>query len=326
MTRPLRTLGGIVATLGLFIGGVFASSAYVQYVTRTNVDAPNLHMPTLGGIRYWQDIEAVDGWKIQKNTLTDHCRVVDPEGWRRAWGGESRCGTKLQELAGHEQTSNRSKPLIVLIHGIASGPDPFAKMERHLNDHGYETVPFRYPSTQLTIEESAGALNDFLNRLTGPTDISIVTHSMGGLVVRQALSTQPRWTARMSLNRIIMIAPPNQGSRIAERFANQAVYKWIYGPAGQQLVPAVAQAFPAVDRPVGIIAGDWRPFRSLHPILSSVNDGTVAVSETDMQGDYDRTIIDAQHSLILRNKNTLAAVLCYIEFGRFDCAQSAKES
>ncbi len=49
---------------------------------------PNITCPTLGGHVFWINLLEVNGWRLQKNCLTGHCRVLDPDDCRRVWGGE----------------------------------------------------------------------------------------------------------------------------------------------------------------------------------------------------------------------------------------------
>ena len=49
---------------------------------------PNINFPTMGGKVFWNDLIECNGWKVQKNNITGHCRILDNEDIRRAWGGE----------------------------------------------------------------------------------------------------------------------------------------------------------------------------------------------------------------------------------------------
>ncbi len=49
---------------------------------------PNVNFPTMGGKVFWNDLVNVNGWRVQKNNFTGHCRVLDPKNVRHAWGGE----------------------------------------------------------------------------------------------------------------------------------------------------------------------------------------------------------------------------------------------
>lgn len=67
-----------------------------------NVSMPNIPMKTMGGKTFWNELAECKGWRLQKNMITQHCRILDPEGIRRAWGGDDVMGTpvsKTQQVA-----------------------------------------------------------------------------------------------------------------------------------------------------------------------------------------------------------------------------------
>ncbi len=55
----------------------------------SKLDMPNINFPTLGGKVWWRDLAECDGWRIQQSSVTKHCRILDPNNIRKAWGGES---------------------------------------------------------------------------------------------------------------------------------------------------------------------------------------------------------------------------------------------
>ncbi|MDE5769086.1 MAG: hypothetical protein K2H82_06845 [Oscillospiraceae bacterium] len=62
---------------------------------------PNVNFPTLGGHVMWNNIAVYKGWKIQQNTLTHHCRIIDSNNIRRAWGGMDAMEKIFEKLADH---------------------------------------------------------------------------------------------------------------------------------------------------------------------------------------------------------------------------------
>ena len=50
---------------------------------------PNIPFKTLGGEVFWTNIQECQGWKLQRNGVTGHYRILDPNNIRRAWGTES---------------------------------------------------------------------------------------------------------------------------------------------------------------------------------------------------------------------------------------------
>jgi len=51
-------------------------------------EMPNIKFRTLGGLFFWDNLASEKGYKLQKNKLTGHCRVLDTENNRIAWGSE----------------------------------------------------------------------------------------------------------------------------------------------------------------------------------------------------------------------------------------------
>src|SRR5262245_2884638 len=151
----------------------------------------------------------------------------------------------------------------VLLHGIGRSPWWMRKLERALQGTGFATLNLRYPSRKKPLELLAadihGAVTQFAETIDGP--VHFVGHSMGGLLARVYVAKfrPPK------LGRVVMLGTPNGGSEVADLLHHLALYRTWYGPAGQQLttrLDATLTSLPALDYPVGIIAGN----RSIHPL------------------------------------------------------------
>lgn len=60
---------------------------------------PNIPLKILDtDTRLWDTLSEYKGWRLQQNEFTRHCRIVDPEGWRRAWGTKNGMKKALKEL------------------------------------------------------------------------------------------------------------------------------------------------------------------------------------------------------------------------------------
>lgn len=46
----------------------------------------------------WETLYECDGWRLQQQQFTRHCRILDPENVRRAWGTKNGMKRALQEL------------------------------------------------------------------------------------------------------------------------------------------------------------------------------------------------------------------------------------
>ncbi|QSR34171.1 hypothetical protein CFI10_04075 [Marinobacterium iners] len=59
---------------------------------------PNVKTPTMGGEFWWNDLASCDGWRVQRNSVTGHCRILDPNNVRQAWGGQAQIMALFQML------------------------------------------------------------------------------------------------------------------------------------------------------------------------------------------------------------------------------------
>jgi hypothetical protein len=66
---------------------------------------PNVESPTMGGKVFWDTITSYEGWRLQKNKLTGHCRLLDPNDVRKAWGSFSAMSDAFEWLISFEQES-----------------------------------------------------------------------------------------------------------------------------------------------------------------------------------------------------------------------------
>lgn len=307
----LRVFGFALVSLTATATSPIANAATIEY--------PNIEVQTLGGPQFWQDTYVHAQWRIQKNIITGHSRLLDPDDVRMAWGDTYSCFEKFSILKKSHKIQPSSSHLVILLHGIARSTGTFSKMKKALTAQGYDSVVLSYPSTRATIEEHAKALSGVLNRLKGTQTISFVTHSMGGLVLRQILATDSAWKEKIEIGRIVMIAPPNQGSALARALKNSPLYKMIYGDAGQQLTPeTVAGIAKLKAHQFAVIAGGQADGKGFNPFLDGDDDGTVKVSETHLAGAKDQMVVAALHAFISDHPTTIRATINFLKYGQFD--------
>ncbi|HEY5949909.1 MAG TPA: alpha/beta fold hydrolase [Kofleriaceae bacterium] len=210
------------------------------------------------------------------------------------------------------------KPLVVLLHGLARGQGSMALLGAVLRKQGFETWSHTYPSRRHSLAYLASALTDKLVEIAGERPLYAVTHSMGGIIVRHLQDPRLAWT------RIVMLAPPNQGSQLAAGLVRNPLFRWFYGPAGSEL--ADASAWPAPPAPFAVIAGtrslalsnvtSWTLGRRFPPGVR--NDGTVAVDETKLPGMTAFAEVAATHTWIMNSPRVHRLVVAYLRRGSFD--------
>lgn len=208
---------------------------------------------------------------------------------------------------------------VVLLHGMARTSRSMAKIAEKLQEEGFSVLNLDYPSTGVDIETiSTQYLAEAVEK--GCPDrgrkIHFVTHSLGGIVVRLYMKDAKPENA----GRVVMIAPPNKGSEVADILKRFFLYKWIFGPSGQVLgtgLDSVPSQLGAVDYEVGVIAG----VKSINPINSFLipgrDDGKVSVERTKIEGMKDFIEVDHSHTFIMKSSEVADQTSYFLLNGRF---------
>lgn len=217
-------------------------------------------------------------------------------------------------------TSVRSTENIILLHGLCRTGRSMTKMQRALAQIGYTVRNEDYPSRTAPIEVLADdAIGKAIAvcRENGATKIDFVTHSMGGILVRSYLARH----AVPELGRVVMLTPPNEGSEVVDKLGGLSLFKWINGPAGNELGTdknSVPNQIGPAHFSVGVIAGDrsvnW--INSLF-LIPGRNDGKVSVARARLAGMSDFRVIHATHSFVTYNHEAIRLTIEFLQMGKF---------
>ena len=120
-------------------------------VLRANflADPPNVVAPTMGGTQLWGDEIVCGPWRIQSNVVTGHCRLLDPDDVRHAWGGLAVCQRHLDTLKQQGKIPPLRPIVVVVLHGLAGNRQQMSPLASYLEDNGnWSVISITYPSTR----------------------------------------------------------------------------------------------------------------------------------------------------------------------------------
>lgn len=207
--------------------------------------------------------------------------------------------------------------MIVLVHGLWNRAWSMASLAKRLRAHGHTVVVFSYPTRGNDVAGHAESLHQFVQEnVTG--EFSMVGHSLGGLVILSMLNSYADvYEHELSVQRVVLMGTPVQGSSLVKRLATLPGQKLLFGQVRGSLLDGYQS--PPNGCEIGMITGT-RSF-GLGRVAgkhAEPNDGSVLVSETTMQGLKDTIKLSVAHSEMLISAQVAVQVEHFIEHGRFN--------
>ncbi len=209
---------------------------------------------------------------------------------------------------------------VILLHALARTTFSMSTMESYLKHLNYIVINQDYPTTRKSIKALADEdVETMVSQCQQylPSQIHFVTHSIGGIVLRSYLKDH-----KLShLGRIVMLAPPNHGSPLADLLQHNFFYKLIAGPAGQELTTHHSSTPNQLTTPttyqIGVIAGNFsfNPFSRV--FFHEDNDGKVGVSSARLDGMKDFIVLPVSHMFMMQNRTVIKEVAYFLQHGRF---------
>ncbi len=208
---------------------------------------------------------------------------------------------------------------VVLLHGLARTSHAMQPLADYLSQRGYVSVNVDYPSRELPIEQLAEtAISQGIQQCQAQkaSPINFVTHSLGGILVRQYHKTH----APSELKRVVMLAPPNQGSHVVDKLKHFPPFYWLNGESGQQLgtdKDSLPQRLGAVNFKLGVIAGTRSINWLLSLLLPNPDDGKVSLSHTQIDGMCAFLSLPVTHTFIMHDSQVWVETLHFLQHGHF---------
>ncbi|MDH3744093.1 MAG: alpha/beta hydrolase [Acidobacteriota bacterium] len=207
---------------------------------------------------------------------------------------------------------------VILLHGLARTSSSMAKAAEAFEKRGFSVANIDYPSRERPVEELAPvAVEAGLAECPPESVVHFMTHSLGGILVRYYLEHE----GLSRLGRVVMLAPPNQGSEVVDSFRDVPGFRALNGPAGLQLgtdESSVPLKLGPVEYELGVIAGD----KTFNPILSqslpNPDDGKVSVESTKVEGMSDFIVVPHSHPFIMGSSSVIEQAVAFIETGGFE--------
>lgn len=208
------------------------------------------------------------------------------------------------------EVTSSAPELVVLVHGLGRSRVSMMPLQWALERAGYDVLNWGYSSVSARIPELGEELGDDVARAAAAhpgRPVHFVGHSMGNILIRWLLVNERPG----EVGRVVMLAPPNQGSRAADRYAPW--FGWMLRPLPELTTGdgSTARTIPAPpDVRIGIIAG--------------ARDGKVSVEETRLAGADEHVVVEGGHTFLMARPTVQRLVLRFLDTGDFDFPPAAQ--
>ena len=248
----------------------------------------------------WSDELVRHEWRIQRRPGSDSARVLDPADRVIQAGSAAACREHFQSLEASGQIPPVDGPTVILLHGLGEGRGSMRPLANYLREHHDATVlTFGYASPRAGVDDHARALGSVIAGLDGADRISLVGHS---------------------LERMVMLGAPNQGSDLARRVSQVWLLSKLSTGAAREMVldwPRLARNLVVPPCPFGIIAGGTGNAEGYSPMLDGDDDAVVRVEETRLEGADDFVLLPVRHAFMMRDPAVQEATASFLKGGRF---------
>lgn len=187
---------------------------------------------------------------------------------------------------------------VLLIHGMGRTPLSMWRLRRRLRRAGHRARLFGYSPTVETLEGATQRLVRRIARETGTAPYALAGHSLGTVLIRNALAQLEHPPAAC-----FFLAPPMVACKAAKFFAPWWPYQRLMGEMGQRLAcDAFMDALPMPQAPTRIYAGIAGPRASWLPFGLAANDGILSAAEASRGFESMTVWVPSLHTFIMHSR------------------------
>lgn len=198
------------------------------------------------------------------------------------------------------------RELVVLVHGMGRTHLSMQPMARTLEEDGFDVLNWGYQSRTRSVPQLGARLAERIETATADGDydrVHLVGHSLGNILIRWVLANR----LPENLGRIVMLAPPNRGSRVADHLAPWL--SWFLKPL-PDLTSNEGSAARSIPTPPDVEIG----------VIAGARDHKVRVEETFLEGQTDHAVVPGGHTFIMTRRVVRDLTVRFLREGRFSGA------
>lgn len=274
---------------------------------------------TFGGSQFWADVFFYQKWRIQVNSTSKTCRLLDPWDIVREKGTFEKCRKAFLKYIEIYELPRQKGHMIIMLHGYGQNKNVFKPLWRNALSRGYLAAAVNYPSMQCNLETNVKQLIFFLNNLEDVEKVSFVTKGAGGIILRKLFSIKAPWQKKLKVGRIVMVSPPNRGNRFLYDMSKLSFTRWIFGPMSAELSKKKVREIPQFDKnlSVGIVYPSFFSKAFSDRVPNFVRKYLFKKKDVALEGATEIVQISTQKWNPFKNNKISNAVMNFLDKGKF---------
>ena len=201
------------------------------------------------------------------------------------------------------QSAPARREVVVLVHGMGRTSRSMLPMAEALEDAGYDVINVGYSSLCCSVAQLGAHVRTELAARRRPEHrvVHFVGHSLGNIIIRWVLTQD---SVPDGVGRVVMLAPPNQGARSADRYAPWL--DWLLEPIDELRTDSTATV-RTLGRTAQVEIG----------IIAARDDGKLSVDETHLPEETAHVVVEGSHAFIMRREEVTRLTVAFLRTGRF---------
>ncbi|CAN5202868.1 hypothetical protein BH10PSE17_BH10PSE17_08290 [soil metagenome] len=197
---------------------------------------------------------------------------------------------------------------VLFVHGMGRSPISGWPMLRHLSRAGLDATTFGYFTSIQSFDAISARLTGTLTELLRDNDLALVGHSLGGLLLRDALRALP--VGGRQPHHLFLLGSPIGASSVAGRLAGNAMFRAMTGDCGRMLGSSMRMSgvkSPSIPT-TGIAGVRALPGRKA-AFGGQPNDGVVTLAEVSAPWLRDQEQVPIIHTLLPSSRRVASIIL-----------------
>lgn len=201
---------------------------------------------------------------------------------------------------------------VILLHGLFCNRFWMSYVAWQLRKRGFKTYSYSYQTVKKSVPEEAERLIVKIKDLQEEAPLYWVGHSMGGVMIRHIRALAPDL---FKGSRVVTLGTPHRGSLCAQTLHRRSkIFRWMLGRSLHYSLDGKVPLWDP-DIPLYSIAGTQSAVGNWMHVFPKnvVNDGLVALEETQMPEFKTKTEVPLNHMALLFNKRVMTLTANWLE-------------